>query len=91
MRETTDDGPAGHNHLTGVVRDASYIGVSTQYLVESRGGTLMVYEQNVERATRAELWSRGDQVQLTWSPDHSFVVPGDDDPNDAAGVGAPAE
>jgi spermidine/putrescine transport system ATP-binding protein len=91
MRETTEDGPSGHNHLTGIVRDASYIGVSTQYLVESRGGTLMVYEQNVERATRAELWSRGDQVQLTWSPDHSFVVPNDDDPQDAAGVGAPAD
>ena len=68
--------PAGHNRLTGVVRDASYLGVSTQYLVESRGGTLTVYEQNVERATRAELWARGDKVQLTWSPDHSFVVPG---------------
>ena len=50
----------------------------------------MVYEQNVERATRAELWSRGDQVQLTWSPDHSFVVPNDDEPDEAAGVGAPA-
>jgi spermidine/putrescine transport system ATP-binding protein len=91
MRETTEDGPSGHNRLTGVVRDASYIGVSTQYLVESRGGTLMVYEQNVERATRAELWSRGDQVQLTWSPDHGFVVPSDDEPSEAAGVGAPAE
>jgi hypothetical protein len=51
----------------------------------------MVYEQNVERATRAELWSRGDQVRLTWSPDHSFVVPSDDQSRDAAGVGAPAE
>jgi spermidine/putrescine transport system ATP-binding protein len=97
MRETTEDEPSGHNHLTGVVRDASYIGVSTQYLVESRGGTLMVYEQNVERATRAELWSRGDQVQLTWSPDHSFVVPSDDepgapgDPTEPSAVGEPAE
>ena len=40
--------------------DASYIGVSTQYIVEARGGArLTVYEQNVERATRAELWSAG--------------------------------
>ncbi|MEP6639473.1 MAG: ABC transporter ATP-binding protein [Chloroflexota bacterium] len=71
--------PAGHNRLTGVVRDASYLGVSTQYQVESPGGTLTVYEQNVERATRAELWARGDKVQMTWSPDHSFVVPTDGD------------
>src|SRR6185295_7479841 len=54
---------------------AGFLGVSNQYLVEAKSGTLMVYEQNVERATRAELWARGDQVQLTWSPDHSFVVP----------------
>jgi spermidine/putrescine transport system ATP-binding protein len=86
--------PSGHNRLTGVVKDASYLGVSTQYQVESRGGTLAVYEQNVERATRAELWSRGDEVQMTWSPDHSFVVPmdGEDpiDPGDATSVAAPA-
>ena len=34
----------------------------------------MVYEQNIERTTKEELWSRGDQVHLTWSPDHTFVV-----------------
>ena len=85
--------PAGHNRLTGRVRDASYLGVSTQYLVESRGGALTVYEQNVERATRAELWARGDEVQLTWSPDHSFVVPGDDEEPTTAtsGAGVPAD
>jgi hypothetical protein len=49
--------------------------VSTQYQVEARGGArLTVYEQNVERATRAELWAAGEEVLLTWSPDHSFVV-----------------
>src|SRR6185436_1327360 len=37
LSETSADGPSGHNRLTGVVRDASYIGVSTQYLVEARG------------------------------------------------------
>ena len=67
--------PAGHNHMTGIVRDASYLGVSTQYQIEARGGaTLTVYEQNVERATKAELWTRGEAVQMTWSPDHTFVV-----------------
>jgi spermidine/putrescine transport system ATP-binding protein len=92
LSEPTVDAPAGHNRLTGRVRDASYLGVSTQYLVESRGGNLMVYEQNVERATRSELWARGDEVQLTWSPDHSFVVPGDgEDPtSEISGTGEPA-
>jgi spermidine/putrescine transport system ATP-binding protein len=67
--------PDGLNHMTGVIRDASYLGVSTQYQVEARGGaTITVYEQNVERATKAELWTRGEAVQMTWSPDHTFVV-----------------
>ena len=75
LREPADETPDGHNRMPGVVRDASYLGVSTQYLVEARGGArLTVYEQNVERATRAELWARGEEVVLTWSPDHSFVV-----------------
>jgi spermidine/putrescine transport system ATP-binding protein len=91
LSEPSAAAPSGHNRLTGIVRDASYLGVSTQYQVESRGGTLTVYEQNVERATRAELWARGDQVQMTWSPDHSFVVPADGvDPSEPTGDGAPA-
>ena len=77
--------PAGANVLQGVIRDASYIGVSTQYIVEARGGaTLTVYEQNVERATKAELWAPGEAVTLSWSPDHSFVI------NDAR-AGEPVE
>jgi len=79
--------PAGDNHMSGVVRDASYLGVSTQYLVEARGGaTIMVYEQNVERATKSELWAKGEAVQLTWSPDHTFVVRADDSGQPAADV-----
>jgi spermidine/putrescine transport system ATP-binding protein len=75
LREEEDPVPAGHNELHGIVRDASYLGVSTQYQVEARGGArLTVYEQNVERATKSELWSRGEAVRLTWSPEHSFVV-----------------
>jgi len=75
LRSPEEVPPEGHNQLRGVVRDASYLGVSTQYQVEARGGArLTVYEQNVERATRAELWAPGEEVLLTWSPDHSFVV-----------------
>jgi spermidine/putrescine transport system ATP-binding protein len=75
LREPSESPPGGHNELHGVVRDASYLGVSTQYQIEARGGArLTVYEQNVERATRAELWAPGEAVRLTWSPDHSFIV-----------------
>ena len=79
LHEETAEPPTGHNRMAGIVRDASYLGVSTQYLVEARGGArIMVYEQNVERATKAELWTQGEAVQMTWSPDHTFVVRADD-------------
>jgi spermidine/putrescine transport system ATP-binding protein len=75
MHSTDQPAPDGANHLEGVVTDASYLGVSTQYLVETRGGArVAVYEQNTVRATKAELWERGEAVHLTWSPDHTFVV-----------------
>src|SRR5437773_5996153 len=71
------------NPIRGVIKDASYIGVSTQYIVESRGGSqLTVYEQNVERATRAELWAPGEEVALSWTPEHTFVIK-DTTPHDA--------
>ena len=67
--------PSGSNLMRGVIRDASYLGVSTQYIVEATGGMqLTVYEQNVERATKAELWAPGEEVNLSWLPEHSFVV-----------------
>jgi spermidine/putrescine transport system ATP-binding protein len=91
LREAADAVPAGHNRLPGVIRDASYIGVSTQYQVEARGGArVTVYEQNVERATKAELWAPGEEVVMTWSPDHSFAVR-DAQPPATGEDGAPAE
>ncbi|HTC85835.1 MAG TPA: ABC transporter ATP-binding protein [Candidatus Acidoferrum sp.] len=69
------DAPAGTNLLSGVVRDASYVGVSTQYIVETRSGKrISVYEQNVERTSHGSLHRPGDEVRLSWSPAHSFVV-----------------
>ncbi len=67
--------PDRRNHLSGVVVDTSYLGVSTQYIVETRGGArVMVYEQNIEHATKDELLARGDDVHITWAPEHTFVV-----------------
>lgn len=67
--------PAGFNVLAGTVRDASYIGVSTQYVVETRGGgRLSVYEQNVERTIHGSLHRPGEDVRVAWAPEHSFAV-----------------
>jgi spermidine/putrescine transport system ATP-binding protein len=82
MLELTKEVPAGLNRLPGVVSHASYLGVSTQYIVTlADGHRVTVFEQNVERATKAELWAAGEEVTLCWSPDHCFVV---DDPTGSA-------
>ncbi|MFF2730905.1 ABC transporter ATP-binding protein [Streptomyces sp. NPDC058008] len=69
----TDDAaaiPDGRNRVTGRITDSSFIGVSTQYAVESPAGTaLQVYEQNVERDGRLV---PGADVVLHWNPEHTF-------------------
>ncbi len=60
------------NHLAGEVRESAYIGVSTQYIVDTRAGAITLYVQNTEAG--APSVQPGDQVTLSWSPDASFVV-----------------
>jgi spermidine/putrescine transport system ATP-binding protein len=70
-----DQVPDGLNHVPGTIAHASYLGVSTQYIVRLKDGhRVTVYEQNVDRATKAELWTNGEDVVLAWSPEHCFVV-----------------
>ncbi|MFD6245181.1 ABC transporter ATP-binding protein [Streptomyces roseolus] len=60
----------GRNRVTGRIVDSSFIGVSTQYVVNSPAGAeLQVYEQNVDR--RAGLLP-GAEVVLHWNPAHTF-------------------
>ncbi|MFJ4965670.1 ABC transporter ATP-binding protein [Streptomyces sp. NPDC088729] len=67
----------GRNRVTGRVVDSSFIGVSTQYVVESPAGkALQVYEQNIERDTRLV---PGAEVVLHWNPAHSFGLDADQD------------
>ena len=60
MIEPHKDVAPGLNRAPGVVTHASYLGVSTQYIVTlADGHRVTVFEQNVERATKAELWTAG--------------------------------
>ncbi|MFF5788314.1 ABC transporter ATP-binding protein [Streptomyces sp. NPDC012693] len=60
----------GRNRVTGRIVDSSFIGVSTQYVVNSPAGAeLQVYEQNIERDARLR---PGAQVVLHWNPAHTF-------------------
>ncbi|WP_263637191.1 ABC transporter ATP-binding protein [Streptomyces sp. CoH27] len=64
------DIPEGRNRLTGKIADASFIGVSTQYVIDSPVcDELSVYVQNIERDGRLV---PGADVVLHWSPAHTF-------------------
>jgi spermidine/putrescine transport system ATP-binding protein len=63
------------NALEGTVVDASYVGVSTQYLVETADGRrLTAYAQNLETAGASEVLAAGQHVRLAWKPQHTFVI-----------------
>jgi len=65
--------PAGTNWVSGLLRIATYIGVSHQYKVEGPGGhELTVYVQNLGGA--GSMPHPGQQVRLEWLPEHTFVV-----------------
>ncbi|MEU6555542.1 ABC transporter ATP-binding protein [Streptomyces sp. NPDC046915] len=62
--------PEGRNRITGKIADASFIGVSTQYVIDTPiCDEFAVYVQNVERDGRLV---PGADVVLHWSPAHTF-------------------
>jgi spermidine/putrescine transport system ATP-binding protein len=66
-------GGGAENTLEGTVKEQAYIGVSTQYIVETGAGTITVYVQNTDPGTQSA--RPGDRVTLGWSPEATFVVP----------------
>jgi spermidine/putrescine transport system ATP-binding protein len=63
------------NAIEGTVLDASYLGVSTQYLVATPyEHRLVVYAQNLETSGAGEVLADGQRVRLTWKPQHTFVI-----------------
>ncbi|MGW0545662.1 ABC transporter ATP-binding protein [Streptomyces altiplanensis] len=60
----------GRNKITGRIVASSFIGVSTQYIVDSPAcSDFEVYVQNIERDTRLV---PGAEVVLHWNPAHTF-------------------
>jgi spermidine/putrescine transport system ATP-binding protein len=70
-----DEGvPAGHNALRGTVTVAAFLGVSIQYVVTAPGGEeLTVIAPNIHGEQPQSLGA-GQEVLLTWDPQHTFVV-----------------
>jgi spermidine/putrescine transport system ATP-binding protein len=65
------DGPEA-NRIPGRVLESAYIGVATQYVVETDVGRLMVFAQNTHGI--AEPIGPGSSVTLTFSPESTFVL-----------------
>jgi spermidine/putrescine transport system ATP-binding protein len=77
----TTDQPGDENRLSGVVTDASFTGLATNYLVRLPWGQeLMVVQQNDGMPRVAA----GAQVTLGWAPEHGFAL----DANQDAHAGA---
>lgn len=71
--------PSGRNSLTGVITDASFVGVSTQYLVAVPWGQeIIAFEQNLAAGARPGV---GDTVTMSWDPEHTFGLDGGENLN----------
>ena len=71
--ELSDEYSASANMLTGTVLDASFTGVSTEYLVEVPGiGTISTFSQNLGQSPA----QRGNTVRMIWEPEFSFGLDG---------------
>ena len=62
-------GHGEENRLTGRLLERAYVGVSTQYVVETPCGNVTVYVQNSEPGAAEQAPS-----EISWSPDSTFVV-----------------
>jgi spermidine/putrescine transport system ATP-binding protein len=60
------------NSLRGVVKERAYIGVSTQYVVETSNGDITVVVLNDRPGTVPH--APGDHLSLSWEPEATFVV-----------------
>jgi spermidine/putrescine transport system ATP-binding protein len=66
-------GPAGGCALRGTVTEVVYLGTSTNFSVHTTtGADVVVFQQN--SAAAGAPVSRGDDVWLTWDPQHSYPI-----------------
>jgi spermidine/putrescine transport system ATP-binding protein len=69
--EKIELGTAHENQLEGSIVESAYVGVATQYIVETACGRLTVYVQNANPGSATAAHGR---VSLSWSPEATFVV-----------------
>jgi spermidine/putrescine transport system ATP-binding protein len=69
-------GPDGANHganrLEGRITERAYVGVATQYVLETSQGSIQVYAQNIDTGVQGT--SPGEGVTVSFGPDAVFVL-----------------
>ena len=67
-------GPDRDNAIEGKIRDATFVGVSNVYTVETKDGHIVtVYAQNLGTSGDRPP-GPGEAVTLAWHPEHTFIV-----------------
>jgi spermidine/putrescine transport system ATP-binding protein len=67
-------GRSDTNVFAGRVQEVAYVGVSTQYIVQTAAGAVTVYVQNTQPGAAAI--APGTGVELSFAPEATFVVDG---------------
>jgi spermidine/putrescine transport system ATP-binding protein len=70
--EKIELGGGQENTLDGKIAEEAYVGVATQYLVDTDCGQLTVYRQNASPGLNGA--APGQRLTLSWSPESTFVV-----------------
>jgi spermidine/putrescine transport system ATP-binding protein len=70
---------SGANTIAGTVAESAYVGVATQYVVDTPAGALVAYVQNANGA--ADPLAPGSAVTLGFEPESAFVL---DSPEETA-------
>jgi putative spermidine/putrescine transport system ATP-binding protein len=73
---TAGETPAvGDETERGVIREVIYVGSVTRFVVDlEAGGSLTVVRQNLDESPGDAGGERGLPVQLTWRPEHTYVI-----------------
>ena len=58
----------------GPIRDVSYAGMVTRYMVDLEAGELQVVRQNLETTSAGGLEQRGRKVTIGWRPEQTVAV-----------------
>jgi putative spermidine/putrescine transport system ATP-binding protein len=60
----------------GRIRDVSYVGMVTRFVIElDKGGELQVVRQNLEMSSQEALEQRGRRVRVGWHDEHAYAIP----------------